>query len=410
MAMAEAAPVRRYRITLPELHPGQAEVADSPARYRVIMCGRSWGKSLLALMLALEELQRPGAVVWYLGPSYPDVRTQWYDLLDILPPGFPGEINRTEMTLTVENGARLLFKSAHVGERKLRGGQRDLVVVDEAASIPDGEDIWQKALRPALTQRQGRAVFIGTPRGMNWFTTLYYHAQEDSEGEWQAWHLPTESNPHVPPDEIEAAQAELPDRVYRQEYLAEIIADGTVIPNVAACIGDVSAFGTGRVVFGVDWGKREDYTVIMGYDCDSNVARVLARMNIIDYVAQTARLKALAAQWSPMAIVVERNSMGEPLIDALQRDGLAVQGFFTTAVSKPPLIDALTLAFQQQEITIEDDPALTAELRAFTMERLPSGNFRYAAPSGMHDDCVMALALAWYARRSAAPIAQWVEL
>jgi len=80
----------------------------------------------------------------------------------------------------------------------------------------------------------------------------------------------------------------------------------------------------------------------------------------------------------------------------LQAEGLPVQPFVTTAVSKGPLIDALALALERGELSLLRDPALLAELSAFSLERLPGGRYRYGAPPGLHDDTVIALALAWH--------------
>jgi hypothetical protein len=95
--------------------------------------------------------------------------------------------------------------------------------------------------------------------------------------------------------------------------------------------------------------------------------------------------------------------MGEPLVEQLQRDGLPVQPFLTTNATKAAAIDALALAFERGDIRILNDPVLIGELQAYEMERLPSGMMRYNAPSGMHDDTVMSLALAWQGASSPPP-------
>ena len=87
--------------------------------------------------------------------------------------------------------------------------------------------------------------------------------------------------------------------------------------------------------------------------------------------------------------------MGEPLIEQMQREGLPVQPFTTTNASKQQAVDALALAFERGEIEILPDRTLIGELQAFEARRLPSGLLRYEAPQGMHDDTVIALALAW---------------
>ena len=116
-----------------------------------------------------------------------------------------------------------------------------------------------------------------------------------------------------------------------------------------------------------------------------------------DYGTQRTRLHALYRHWKPTVIMAEYNSMGGPLVEQLQRDGLPVQAFTTTNATKRLLIDGLSLGFENREITILNDPITIGELQAYEMETLASGMIRFGAPEGVHDDCVMALGLAWYA-------------
>ena len=150
-----------------------------------------------------------------------------------------------------------------------------------------------------------------------------------------------------------------------------------------------------RYVVGVDWGKLADFNVSAVVDSTTKELVALDRSNRIDYAVQLGRLTALCERFKPDRLIAEQNSMGEPLIEQLQRSGLPVWPFQTTNASKASVIDALALAFERGDLRIPDDPVLVAELLAYDAERLPSGLLRYGAPAGMHDDCVIALALAW---------------
>jgi len=147
----------------------------------------------------------------------------------------------------------------------------------------------------------------------------------------------------------------------------------------------------------VDWAKHTDFTVVTVMDITTKSMAYMDRFNQIDYALQTERLKALAEQYQPTVIIAERNAMGEPLIEQLQRDGLPVRAFTTTNATKAAIIDALALAFERGDISILADPVLVGELQAYEATQLPSGMLRYSAPEGIHDDCVMSLALAWNA-------------
>lgn len=410
MTMTSTAP-RQVTVELPRLHPMQAGIFADQTRFRVLMCGRGFGKSTLALAECLRAAAQPNAEVWYIGPSYPEVDQQWREFKAMVPSGFPGRFHEQGKRLDIDNGASISFKSAHVGEASLRGGQRRLVVFDEAGSIGDLHDIWTKAVRPALTRYQGHALFIGTPRGHNTFTQLHSHADRGNDPEWRAWSYRSADNPHLPPGDIEAARASLPELVFRQEYLAEVIADGGVVfrrVDAAVNANLPSEPYQGRFAIGVDWAKRDDFTVLTCIDMDRGEVVEIDRFNQIDYALQTRRLAAMAARWKVETIEVEQNSIGEPLLEQLQRDGLPARGFLTTAQSKPPLIEDLALAFEQGQIAIPDDPVLRHELQAFTVEVGSSGRPQYAGAKGTHDDTVMSLALAWRARMAPRELLTWV--
>jgi len=117
----------------------------------------------------------------------------------------------------------------------------------------------------------------------------------------------------------------------------------------------------------------------------------------VDYSLRCERLKALSERWQPQQIIAEQNSIGQPVIEQLTRDGLRIHPFTTTNLSKAKAIEALALAFECGEIRILNDPVLVSELVAYQAEPLPSGILRYCAPAGQHDDTVMALAMAWSA-------------
>ena len=123
----------------------------------------------------------------------------------------------------------------------------------------------------------------------------------------------------------------------------------------------------------------------------------LERFREIGWELQRSRILALTERWRPALLLAEANSIGEPNLEALQHEGLPIRPFYTTARNKPPLIEALALALERDDLRIQPEPTLLAELAAYQQERLPLGGYRYGAAGGAHDDTVMALALAWRA-------------
>jgi len=175
---------------------------------------------------------------------------------------------------------------------------------------------------------------------------------------------------------------------------------GSVFRSVLDCVqpNHLKAHQVGEpIVFGVDWGRHHDFTVIVVMGKHSRQMMAMERFTRLPWAQQRERLHALAKRWKPQLILAEANSIGQPNIEALQQVGLPMQGFITSAHSKQHIIDQLALALENQSIGLLEERVLLDELLAYTVERLPSGDYRFGAPSGGHDDCVMALALALHA-------------
>jgi phage terminase large subunit-like protein len=400
-------------VLLPPLHPGQRAVAEHRARFRVVVAGRRWGKTRLGAVLCFAEMLL-GKRVWWLAPTYAQATVAWRDLTRLArvcdQQRLPIVIRLGDLLVQAPTGGWVQVRSADDPDR-LRGEGLDFVVFDEAATIP--ENTWTEVIRPALADRKGRALFIGTPRGRNWFWKLVQDAQRDP-AQWQVWQVPTVghplSNPFIDPNEIEAARRSLPERVFRQEFLAEFVEDGGgIFRNVRsqAIAERQERPQPGHVyVIGVDWGKFEDFSVFLVLDATNRMVADVVRLRQIDYTTQMQQLIALVHHWRPLTIVAERNAMGEPLVEQLLQRGLPVQPVQVHAGVKHALVDALALALEQEQLFLpgwSEASWLIDELEAFTAERLPSGLLRYTAPPGQHDDGVMALALAWSAASSTPP-------
>ena len=389
------------------LHPAQDRIASSGARYNVLACGRRWGKTTLALVLATETLARGRSVGWF-APTYRMLSDSWREVCDRLA-SLTLRARQDEHRLEIAGGGELDMWSLDAADTA-RGRRYARVIVDEAAQAPGLQHAWENVIRPTLTDFRGDAWFMSTPAGMGYFWQLWQRGEDPAEPEWRSWQQPSSSNPLLPAGEIEAARRELPEQVFAQEYLAQFIEDsGLVFRNVlAAQTATRQDFAEGGHTHsvGLDWGKLNDFTVISVVDISSREQVYLDRFNRIDYEFQSARVLAALDRFPGAYVVAESNSVGEPLIDRLRRDGVRVQSYAMTQGSKSQLIEDLALAFERAELAILPDRVQSGELLAYGQERLPSGAYRYGAPGGMHDDCVMALALAWHGASKIPPDAQ----
>jgi hypothetical protein len=391
-------------IQLPPMHAAQRAIFLDKTRHRIAVCGRRFGKSVVGQFACIETAGQ-GGIAWWIAPSYPQATLLWNDLKKLVKP-LPVRIKESDRMITLtKTGGIIQIKSADNPET-LVGAGLDLAVLDEAALM--SPVVWQSSIRPALSDKRGRGLFLFTPKGVGNYTyKLYGYGLDPNFPQWSSHHYPTSANPHILPDEIEQARLDMPDRIYREMYLAEFISDsdGVFRGILEVCILTPQAEPAQghRHVFGLDWGRTNDFTAISVFDVTAGQEVALDRFNQIGYAVQRDRIKALYEKWRPTVILAETNSIGGPNIEALQADGLPVQGFDTTNASKEQIINSLTLAFERTSqgvdggIFLLDDPVGISELQSYEAERLPSGKWRYGGKGSTHDDTVIARALAWSA-------------
>ncbi len=396
-------------ITLPALHKGQRRVADDSARFKILACGRRWGKSRLGAALCIKTALEGGRA-WWVAPSFPMSQVGWR-LIRQLGQQMPGSRTRLgDRQVIFPGGGWVQVRSADNPD-SLRGEGLDLVVVDECAFMK--EEAWSEALRPALSDRQGGAIFISTPKGRNWFHRLYLKGQDELETEWVSWNFPTSDNPHILDEEIEAARRGLPERIYQQEYLAMFIEDaGGIIRRVMECATAVAIEEPveGRqYVAGVDIGLKVDFTVVSVFDVEAREQVYMDRFNQVPYSVLYDRLEAVHRRFKLDAMTIEDNSIGTPPFEEMQERGLPVIPFHTTNTTKQAIIQSLAAAFEHGEIKILNDPVQVGELQAYEGKRLPGGGFSYGAPAGLHDDTVMAAAIAWQGLSKPAPYSVLID-
>jgi hypothetical protein len=385
-------------LNLPALHLAQACVVQQAKRFNVVNCGRRFGKTVLGMNRLIHPALDGKPVAWF-SPTNKSMADTWRMVQSILAPVTLAK-SEQEKRLELINGGVIDFWSLDNPDAG-RGRKYALVVIDEAALIPDLAQAWQQSIRPTLTDLRGEAWFLSTPKGMDYFKLLYDRGQDFEQEDWASWQMPTSANPYMQPEEIESARGDMTEAAFNQEYLAMFVNwEGSVFRRVteAATATEIGRPEPGHVyVIGCDWGRSKDYTVFVVLDITAHAIARIDRSNRVDYAVQCGRLKALQEEWQPIQIIAEQNGIGQPVIEQLTHDGMRIQPFTTTNASKAQIIEGLQLAFERGDIRILNDPTLVSELVAYQGERLPSGLTRYGAPSGGHDDMVIALALAWSA-------------
>lgn len=399
-------------IKLPYPHLGQQAVRRHAKRFNILSAGRRWRKTTLLVSVAIEAAVAGKRIMWG-APTFDQVRVAWGECQHSA--GGVATFKQSTMIMSLPNGGSIIFRSLDDPDNA-RSHTFDGLVVDEAGDVK--EAAWYEVLRPMLIDTNGWAWLIGTPKGRNWFWREYIGAADRDDA--MSWQIPTLGcklangdlirephpleNPNIPFAEIYNIWQTTPEMTFRQEILAEFVeGEGVVFRNITACLKapkDVTPddHKDHRVVAGLDWAKHNDFTAtsIVCADCKAELAR--DRFNQIDYHFQRDRLKALYGKWHVKRIEGELNSIGEPNIEELRRDGLPVFGFQTTSLTKQPLIESLALCFEKEECQWQADTIWTSELEAYEIKlSTVTGRPTYSAPEGLHDDTVIARALAWYA-------------
>lgn len=385
-------------IRLPKPHPKQAAFIRSQAKRIVVVAGRRVGKTTGVAIKAVEAMLK-GRRVLEAAPVSDQTNAFWDACKRALAEPIAAGIvkkNETDRTLEIVGGGRIKCKTAFNADT-LRGDYADLLILDEYSLMDP--DAWNEVGAPMLLDNDGDAVFIFTPLRKNHAYHLYARAMGDDTRRWEAFQFTSFDNPYLSREALAEITSDMTDEAYRQEIMAEFLeGQGVVFRNIPACmhapVTEPIAHKEHVLVAGVDWGKQHDHTAIsVGcVTCRQEVYR--DRFNQIDYAVQRDRLTVIAARWRPDIILAEQNSIGDPIIEVLQREGLPVVPFQTTAMSKPPLIENLSLAFERTEWQFQADPVWTSELEAYERKvSTVTGRSSYSAPEGLHDDTVMARAL-----------------
>ena len=366
-------------LELPEAHINQTKILESTARFRVVMCGRRFGKSELSQVEIISNALQ-GMKVAYITPTYKLAKTFFEKLTQCVP----FENNKSDLTIHFPNGGTVEF---FTGERldNLRGRKFHLVVIDEASFISDLQDGWLNSIRPTLTDYQGRALFLSTPRGKNYFYSLY---MKGGQRDWESFKFTTYDNPYILTSEINDAKAQLPNSVFEQEYMAnpmENAANPFGAEHITKCTCSLSL--NEPMFFGIDLAKSFDWTVIIGLDSEGKVCHFERFQK--DWLQTKETIKQIRKH---KHIFIDSTGVGDAIVEDLQKYFNDMTGFKYTSTSKQQLMESLASSIHKKEIGFPEG-AIKDELEIFEYLFTSTG-VRYSAPAGFHDDCVNALALA----------------
>lgn len=386
--------------------PKQQAIFDHPSKYKIAVKGRRFGLTKGAandfIKCALEGTFKQGLWVDTVNSNIDKYIERYFiPHLNKLPKDI-WEWRKQAKMLTIGE-AYIDFRSADTPET-MEGFGYDKAFLNEAGIILKNEYLWNNAIMPMFWDHPNAHVVIGgTPKGMGKFFELAERGKDTNQTNYKTFHYTSFDSPfeHIH-KAIKEDLSQMPERVIQQEIYAKFLEDTGIVFRGFMDIMDAvpSKPLTGhRYLMGVDLAKVEDYTVIVVYDTLNNRQVYQARFNKIDWGMQKSRIASTAQHFGdtngPASVVIDATGVGDPIVEDLGRLGIPVDPIKFTNDQKRQMIEKLVNWIETGRVHMINIPETVTEFRNFTYDISElTSKIRYNAPSGFHDDIVIAHALA----------------
>jgi phage terminase large subunit len=270
-------------------------ILSDPTRYKVVCSGRRWGKSYFSLIYLLHKPFEANERRWIVFPTYRQAKMVSWSILKDIFASKQVRINETELSITLDNGAKIELKGADKPD-SLRGVSTTMVVLDEYSYMK--ENVWGEIIQPTLAETQGSALFVGTPTGVqNHFYDLFVKGQSNNS-DYKSWQFTTIEGGFISAEEIENAKKNLDKRTFEQEYLASFLtAANRAAYNFNRDIHCKVMDKSPRLFWGVDFGVASYMTAILC--CENTAGEVYVFDEIGLQNSNTFELAKLMQQKAP---------------------------------------------------------------------------------------------------------------
>ncbi|MGE5395896.1 MAG: hypothetical protein ACM3MK_00005 [Chitinophagales bacterium] len=394
-------------------HPGQLIFHKSKARFRVLVCANRWGKDrcsineFCGLFAAMLSENRPSTLVpkvmgWIVAPTYRLAYQNWRELKHFFPEQWRVKTNEAELRIETVNDGLIEVKSADDPESLVSVGL-DIVLMTEVARAKSLEDIWANLFARlssagrGLEGNGGLGIFNSTPLGRNYFHTMYKWGQDPSMPEWESWQFDCYSTPYIKESDIEMAKKTLPEKRFRQDWLAEFISDaGEVFANVdAVSIGSTQEPVPGMRYFASwDPAQRGDNSPFM---VRNERGEQVFSLNLTGrgWPDQENIVETHVRRYNNAHLYIDCTGIGDTIPSEMIMRGLDVEAIYWSGGGsinmKEQLVARFIVLMEQKAPTLLNEPVQKAELKAYEYKITKAGHFSYSAPSGMTDDYVSGL-------------------
>jgi hypothetical protein len=389
-------------------HEAQKKILSCEEKEVVVCAGRRFGKSAICAYIAIRTIvnaiqEKKPVKVWIVSPTYElsqrvfEYIIKWF--IRVIPSQKAGITSRPFPMIRTADGSIIQCKSAE-NPSSLLGEELDLLIVDEAARLK--KEIWESYLFATVQGRSGKTIFISTPMGKNWFWEQFEKCKETNS----AFRFSSLEGKSITQEKWDHIKKSVPADIFEREYMATFQEGAnSVFRNIHECISTdypKKPISGHRYSMGLDLAKFNDFTVMTVLDKMTNQVVFHDRFNKIPYPLQLDRITSTAKEYGA-TVIIDSLNVGAAIGDELRAREVSVWDFKTTGTiskdwdkkgSKERLVEKLALFLEQRIVRIPPLDVLIDELESYGYDITDSGNIRYGAPEGFHDDCVMSLALA----------------
>ena len=390
------------KLTLYKPHPKQLEIhkaIQGEGKYFVVSIGRQFGKTLLGENQALKwAIENKNWKVGWVSPTYKQCKKVFKEVVRALGKcPFVVRINNSDLIIEFDTGSVILFYSAEAYDT-IRGETFDGLICDEFAFFKPAA--WDEVLKATVLVKGKKVLIMSTPKGKNQFYKVFNLANDNPQ--YKSFFGTSYDNPFIDPEEIEDARRSLPEHIFKQEYLAEFLDDGSsVFRNINECINQANK--TNHLFAGIDLGRADDWTVLtIVNDQDEEVYS--NRWRHMDWSAIINNIVAVLNKYKPKTLVEAngaQDAIFEQIRNAVNYPKTSIKPFVTTSKSKQAIVEDLIVGFENKELSIIGYDWQVSELQTFTYEyNLKTRAIKYSAPAGLHDDYVMSRAITRHAKKT----------
>lgn len=373
-----------------KLTTAQTIIQRDKHRFKVINCGRRFGKTTLSVNIIAKAIAEGKTRVAYIAPTYQQARDIAWEMLKKVFLG--AEFNESRLEVRIND--RIVYLRGWESIETLRGQKFDLLVIDEIAMMRNFWPNWHEVIRPTLTDTKGKVIFISTPKGFNHFYDLFNEEAKDED--YKSFHFTSYDNPYLPKEEIDKAKKELTEDGFAQEYMADFRkTEGLVYKEFKREWHIVDDFPKNflKRIIGLDFGYTNPAAIVLiGIDYDNSywvIGEWYKTQQTNEQIAQAAQVM--------QANEIYPDPERPEGIEVLKKYGLNLREVIKGKDSVEAGIQKVRELFKQNKIKIHKDcKNLIWELETYRYEdKQPDKNIK-EVPVKENDHLVDALRYALY--------------